>query len=84
MNEKERNQLHAILQSEGWNFVNGRIIAPSGGLWLSEEHFGTYTLTQVRDTFRDRAERIEKAKIGEWKTPMDENRQLSEAAASLI
>ena len=77
--QPERDRFVAALQSRNWVLQDGLIRSPSGGLWFEAAHFEIWSPGEMRETFHNRAARIESAAFEDWQICADENRQVCAA-----
>ncbi len=83
LTDPERGAFVKGLQQKGWSLKDDTVTSPSGGLWFSESHFTDWTLQQFQEIFAGRADRIRKAKLGDWEQSEQENRDASDIAGEL-
>jgi len=77
--ESERRRFITVLQQEGWEFKDGVICSPSGGMWFEDSHFADCEPGEMKETFTQRAARIREAGFD-----ATENRQVCEALNKVI
>jgi hypothetical protein len=80
----QKSQFIALLQTKGWQLRDGTIESAGGGLYFSDSHFGHWSPSQMHDIFTQRAARIAKAQIGDWKRSTRENQEASWAAEEVM
>ena len=78
--DSQKNRFVSTLEAWGWTHRAGVIIASSGGLWLDDSHFKTWSPAEMGQIFERRAKRIATAKIGSWKAAARENAEAAKAA----
>ena len=83
MTESERDEFVALLVKAGWSLRDGTVWSPSNGLWFGGSHFSQWSPKEFAEVFSRRADRIEKAKVGEWECSIRENRQACDAAQTI-
>lgn len=84
MTKSEQDEFVALLVKSGWSLSDGTVWSPSKGLWFSDSHFVQWSPKEFAEAFSRRAERIEKAKIGDWERSARENQQACEAAQKIM
>lgn len=82
--ESQRCRFISILEGDGWRMHEGVLWSPSSGLYFNDSHFHQWGPKEMRDIFKARANRIERAALENWKAATDENRQVSAAAATVF
>ena len=78
--EVQKKQFVTLLESKGWQMRDGTICSSRGGLWFDGSHFEDWTPSQMHEIFKQRASRIAKTQIGDWKEHSRENQEGSVAA----
>ena len=76
--ENQKTIFCSALEKKGWSQTVGKIDSPSGCLWFLESHFIENSPAQLADTFKQRALRIEAAKVGAWEQSTAENKDVYE------
>ena len=84
MTKSEQNEFVGLLMKSGWSLRDGTIWSPGNGLNFNDSHFAQWSPEDFAEVFSRRAERIEKAKVGNWESAALENRQACEAAKKTI
>jgi hypothetical protein len=81
--EAQKSRFISLLEAKGWQMREGTLWSASGGLWFDNMHFEQWSPSQMCDIFRQRAERIAKAQIGDWLSSSREHQEASLAAQTV-
>jgi hypothetical protein len=78
--ETQKSRFISLLEAKGWQMRDGTLWSASGGLWLDDSHFEHWSPSEMCEKFRQRAERVAKAQIGDWQSASREHQEASMAA----